>query len=228
MPFHNYRSLRLGLVSGSLACLALIAFGLMRYLQVTSSPGIHLAYAAGIILVTSLPGIVGLAYTRPRWPGAILAIERGAPLGRVLGIIWVFQIMAARLALAITERQPVGLGLIAIAGIGTILLAAGSAYLTSRRTGNILTGLQVGLWGAVISSLMAFLTVMVLTYLLSESRLGETQVALAFQESGESNPAAWFFWDQLSGAASYLVLSGGLCLSSGLLGGLAGLIWYRP
>lgn len=225
---YDHRILRYGLITGSLVSLALVAFGLSHYLQVTSAPGAHLAFAAIIIFVTSLPGTVGLAYTRSRRASSNLAIQRGTSLGLVLGIIWFAQIIAARLVLSGNERQSTGLALIAIAGIGTAILAIGSAYFSSRRTGRIYTGLQVGLWGGVIAGLAAFIAVLALAYLLVNSRLNEEQVLQAFHLSGEKEPAAWFFWDQLSAAAGYLLLSFGLSASASLLGALSGFIWYSP
>jgi hypothetical protein len=224
----DHKIFRWGLVTLSLASLALVALGLTRYLSLMSTPGIRLAYATVIILGVSLPGLIGFAFTHPRWPSAGLVLHRGAPLGLVLGIIWSVQILAARLALSAAERQVTGLALIAIAGAGTIFIAGGSAFFTSRRTGRLTTGLQIGAWGGLVAGLMAFICVLLLAYLLAGSRLAETQVIQAFQQSGETNPLAWYFWDQLSGAAAYLLMASGLSTSAGLLGGLAGFIWYSP
>jgi hypothetical protein len=92
-----------------------------------------------------------------------------------------------------------------VAGVGLPLLAGAVG---AMRTGRIQTGAAVGFWSGLISGLITFLTLMLMTYLFMAAFQADPQNVHDFHQSGERTLATLIVGDSLFASCAHLVVIG--------------------
>lgn len=187
----------------------------------------HLSY--GVTLLFLLMSLVG----GTMWLGwrvssaqSVSARVSGIGAGFFFGMLWVLEIgfnhLPANVATPTTTFL-VDNGVWGLVAAGTFLLGA----MSTRRSGQLTTGVQVGYWSGIISGLIACITGLLLVLFLMNLVVGDPhtnqEYALRGPSSGVSDIGTYFAYELLTGSVLHvLVLGIGMGTVMGVLGGLLG------
>lgn len=208
-----------GMVIGAVLCLALISRGLLTY-RAAFAGGRPEAGPTSVILALGLlivyaaaSGVAG----RATGLDFTVAVGEGTRIGAVIGGVW--------LVSHTIEVFADGTTLLSLLFFGTVFLLFGFAGLVgTRRTGRIGVGVLAAVWAAMSSSLILVIYGFLLAYLFM-GRMAAIE-APDFARSGMHDAAAFTVANTTFSAGSHLleapVIAGGL----GMIGSLAGRVWY--
>ncbi len=101
------------------------------------------------------------------------------------------------------------------------LILAGSIY-AARRTGQVTAGVRVGLWSALIASLIGFAAMTLISLFFTGDLIQSPSNIIDFSASGEPDIAAYLVRSARIAGTIVLALGLPLGVSLGALGGLAG------
>ena len=214
------RALRLGLLTGVLLCLAVVAYGLLRYPAILTPPGPAIAYLLVFAFTAAGYGAMALRGTRPA-SGA--ALRYGVRVGLLTGCAWLLEVAAGNLFGSAGAHRSWVLALY----YGTTVTAFGlpvvAGALAARHSGEVASGTIAGLWAGMVSGLITFLGLMVVTYLFLAVLRQDPDNLLEFQRSHAADLSAFLVGDSLAGAINHLWLVGPLLgTAAGTLGGAIG------
>jgi len=207
------------MVIGAVLCLALISRGLLTY-RAAFAGGRPEAGPTSVILALGLlivyaaaSGVAG----RATGLDFTVAVGEGTRIGAVIGGVW--------LVSHTIEVFADGATLLSLLFFGTVFLLFGVAgFVGARRTGRIGVGVLAAVWAAMSSSLILVIYGFLLAYLFM-GRMAAIE-APDFARSGMHDAAAFTVADTIFSAGSHLleapVIAGGL----GMIGSLAGRVWY--
>jgi hypothetical protein len=216
------------LISGIVADILLAGYGFMAY-PLSGGTGVEDILLEGLlVMVIFLYLFAAIFGTREydrvdRWvhrQGVVFGLAAGVlAIGMIvngsLGDTPVFNshgIQSARMF------QWIGIFLVTV-----ILVMLGAAAVNAaKKTGEVTAGVQVGLWGALIASLIAFAAISLISYLFTGALEQSPTNMNDFAASGQSNMIAFLIKEaRVSGT---ILLAVGLPVGAGLgaLGGLTG------
>lgn len=213
--------LRVALVAGSLVGLVLVAIAIIRYPASTQQTILYVL-AAGLLVLT---GLVALLAARPRTAEGAEVLRLAALFGPVIGALWGVEILAGNLIATDSDVTHLVYRAATLLGF-TLPLAAG--FVGAYRTGRARCGLAVGFWSGLLSGLIGFLTLMLITYAFMDALRHDPQTLRAYKNSTERTLEVFVVGDSLFAACSHLAIVGaGWCTLLGGIGGLLGALAKR-
>ena len=211
-PLQNF------LIIGIFLCLFVAGYSLLRY------PAILIPLRSGILFV-SIFGLTLLSYSFITWRLSFNSETEAAWIARtslgwgiLISFFWFVEIVIGNLSN--TRKTTFQVLYFGASGVALILPIIAGAW-GANHSGKLRTGRLVGLYSGMVSGLLTFLILMVITYLFLNSFLQDTQNIIQFHESGIVDLTAFVIGDSLAGALGHLVI--GLVLGT-LLGAIGGAI----
>ncbi|GAC1475024.1 MAG: hypothetical protein PVSMB5_29150 [Ktedonobacteraceae bacterium] len=200
-------------------CLLLLGYGLIRYREMLtfSRPGLLFV---GLLLVLTLLfagyAFIGREVSEGFGRNEMWAQRQGVLFGLLAGLLWVLEIV-------VDDILPASNSVIAIICLVALLvLACCAGFYGAQHTRSFSFGLKIGLWSGMLGSLIAWIALLLLTYILLERLRLYPQYMLGFRHSGDPDIATYLVKNAIFLAAGHLVLGPLLGLALGALGALAG------
>jgi hypothetical protein len=218
LPLSRF-SLRQIVTDAVVLCLSVTAYSLLRY------PGILVPLRTGMLYSGVLVAVL-LTYLLIAWrltgnddSDSVLAAGPGLNWGLIIAIFWLIEMLAGNLFDGKSS-------LVRIFYFGSSILAFGLPLFAGiwglKKSGRIRDGMLIGLWSGIVSGLLAFLILMMITYLFLNTMLRDPQNALQFKESGAPDLVTFIIGDSLAGATGHLLIGIILGTALGSVGGLLG------
>ena len=215
---------RLILLVGILTVFVYVAVALNRY------PDILIMYASESVVFLSALTFLMIGYTwvavrrtRTRSEAEAYALRQGLWGGLVVGILWIIEIWMGNLANPQSEIAEFVVHLVyRLCIVAVPLVTLFTTFRATQRTGQISSGVWVGLWSGVLSALMVFGTFVVLTYVFPQASQTDPQTLYQFARSGFTDFAAFTLADALVAMISHLWIGPVLGLLFGALGSILG------
>jgi hypothetical protein len=198
------------------AALALGAYGLVRYPQLSATQGARVGILA---LLAVLLGYVvcALGLSRGMMPGAVVARRYGLLGGVVIGAAWL---------VAIFPTAPLKEWVLAPLAIA-ILGPAGVTVLAGRATRDTRAATAGSVWCGLVGGIVVFVTWVTAAYL-HDGRPFDPQLVRDFHASGASNLTAYAVSDNLGTALGMLAIIPVVALAAGSLAACRGVPPRRP
>jgi hypothetical protein len=217
------RALRLGVLTGVLLCLAVVAYALLRYPAILSPLGPAVAYLLIFAFIVAGYGAMALRGTRPATPAGAAALRYGTRVGLLTGCAWLLEVAAGNLFGAVGAHRSWVLALYYGATVTAFGLPVVAGALAARHSGDVVSGTVAGLWAGLVSGLMTFLGLMLVTFLFLAVLRRDPDSLREFQRSHAADLSAFLVGDSLAGAINHLWLVGPLLgAAAGTLGGAIG------
>lgn len=206
-------------------CLLLLGYGLIRYrgLLIFSRSGLLFA---GLLLVLTVLFVayayIGREISEGFGRDEMWAQQQGLNFGILAALFWLAQVAVD--TINATPNRVVDI--ICIGGVIVVTFLAG--LYGAWHTHSFSFGLRIGLWSGMLSSLVAWVALLLLTYvLLPRLQLYPLSVQ-GFAHSGDADIATYIVRNAMFVAAGHLVLGPVLGLALGALGALPGKALSRP
>ena len=225
-PLWAFRGALLG------ASLVGLSFAMVAVIGYPAPPGQIALYWTAIVL---LSGYAVLAWFGTRMRILQLSAIRTLSLwfGLLSGGCWIIEMVTANLV-----PLPAGTGLLVYLVVyrGATLLGLAlplvAGFVATRATGRLGAGIAVSFWSGFISGLIAYLTLMFLTYTFLGTFEHDPQTLSQFAQSHRQQPtlglSAFIVGDSLLGSLSHLLLIGlGWGTVLGTVGALLGRVLRR-
>lgn len=199
---HHATILRPLLVGG----LALgLLFSLVTWVRFPASPAQTILYAVAPVLVV-LCGVVSFVSLRPTRSLRVLATWRlSAIFGLTIGLLWIIEIMVGNIvAVESNVSRAIYTGATVAAFALPLIAGAVGAY----RLGTVRSGIAVGFWSGLLSGLIAYLTLMFITYVFMGTLQHDPQTLREYAHSSERALSTFIVGDFLFASCSHLVLIG--------------------
>ncbi len=197
----------------------LLGYGLIKYRGMLTFSRQGLLFA-GLLLVLVVAFVVYVLVSRDVADGfgrdEIWAQQQGVTFGLLAGLFWIGEIVADNIV-----ATPMRLiGIICIVGV-LVVTFLGGVY-GAWHTKTFRFGLRIGLWSGMLSSLVAWIIVMFLTYILMERLQHYPQYIQGFAHSGDPDIMTYLVKNAIFASAAHLVFGPLLGLALGALGALLG------
>jgi hypothetical protein len=217
-------SLRNWILAGLTLCVVTIAFSALRY---PDPLAVHheARNLGGICLGIVFYGCVAVRRTRPVTLEDASVLRLGTKWGVAIGALWIAGHICGNLVVphGLGARAAIPFGLVAVA----LPFVAGAH--AARKIGRLRAGMRVGFWSGLISGLMAFLSTVIIGYILAfipglpGAEIPSTDHVYTATEFQRVN-----VMDALGGALAHLFLIGGVfSVVGGTVGGCAGILLAR-
>ena len=208
-----------GMVIGAVLCLALISGGLLTYRSAFVGGGPEAGPSSVMLALGLLTVYVAAGGVASRATGAdvTVAVGEGTRIGAVIGVVW----LVSHTIEVFTD----GTTSLSLLFFGAVFLLFGVAGLVgARRTGRIGVGVLAAAWAAMTSSLILVIYGLLLAYLFM-SRMATIE-APDFARSGMHDAAAFTVANTIFSAGSHLLQAPVIAAGLGMIGSLAGRVWY--
>lgn len=216
----DHAAVRRGLVVGITLSTLLVGYGLVRYpANLNHSPA---SLIFGVLLIVLLVGygVIAFRWMQTRTAAASVALRQGVLWGLRFGTLWLVEVLASNLGFAAatiwTRLAYSG----AVLAILVLTLCAGA--FAALRSGRIVAGAVVGFWSGLISGQIAFMALLVVSYLFIGILLHDPQNIREFQDDGAPDLATSIVGESLAGGINHLWLGPLVGVSLGALGGVVG------
>ena len=209
------RSLFVALLLG----LLLLGYGLIRYRSMLVFSGQGLLFAGLLLLLTIMfasYAFVGREISEGFGRDEMWAQRQGMNFG-LLGSLFLG-------AEAVVDNiLPDFNFLIALAcALGLLIVQFIAGLYGARHTRSLSSGLRIGLWSGMLSSLIAWIVLLLMTYILMPLLQNYPRYIQGFSHSGTSDITTYIAKNAIVAATSYLVIGPIMGLAFGALGALLG------
>ena len=212
-------SLQLILILGSLLCLLVTGYSLLRYPAILIPLRTGILFASVFFLVLLIYGLITWRLSFSTTTEAVWLARNSLGWGILISIFWFVEIVTGNLSdTGKTTAQFLYFGATGCALIMSFIAGIWGA----KQTGSVRSGTLLGLYGGMISGLFTFLILMGVTYLFLPTFLQDPQNVFQFQESGTTDLTAFVIGDSLAGGIGHLIIGLVLGLLLGVIGGVVG------
>ena len=208
-----------GLFVALFVCLLLLGYGLIRYRGMLVFSGQGLLFAGLLLLLTVLfaaYAFVGREISEGFGRDEMWAQRQAVMVGLLAAVFWVVEVVVDNI-ISTPNRT------IAIAcGVGVLVVVFFGGLYGAQHTRTFAFGLRIGLWSGMLSSLFAWIALLLLTYILMARLQLYPQYVQGFTHSGNPDIMTYIVKNAIFAAAVHLVIGPVLGLALGALGALAG------
>lgn len=200
-------------------CLLLLGYGLIRYRGMLVFSGQGLLFAGLLLLLTLIfaaYAFLGREISEGFGREEMWAQRQGMNFGLLVALFWVAEVVVDN----IIPTFNLVIAIACIVGVLVVQFIAG--VYGAQHTRSFSFGLRIGLWSGMLSSLIAWIVLLVLTYILMPQLQGYSRYMQGFAHSGTSDIMTYIVKNAISAATGYLVIGPVMGLAFGALGALVG------
>ncbi len=205
-------------------CLLLLGYSLIRYRGMLVFSRSGLLFAGLLLVLTGLfaaYAFIVREISEGFGRDEMWAQRQGVNFGLLASLFWLAEVVGDNI-LPTSSRI---IDIICLAGVLVVTLIGG--IYGARHTGNFSFGLRIGLWSGMLSALIAWIALLLLTYILMTRLQLYPQYIHGFAHSGDSNITTYIVKNAIFDAAGHLIIGPLLGLALGALGALAGSALFR-
>ena len=214
------KTARFTLLVGIGLVVVLTAYGIIRFpLIVNLAPVESLIYLIIFALLLIGYGWYGLRQTNSRAQSTTYILGQGLFFGLVIGLLWVIEVVTGNLNFANADWANV---LYFGSMLVVLIVTFAAGFRGAQQSARTIAGIQVGLWSGMISSLITFIALMLITYLFQAKLQAIPQNMQEYLRSGAPDFTTYLVSDSLAGATNHLWIGPFLGLVIGGIGSVIG------